>query len=344
VTYPWSSGPPERVVRRIAADRPVWIVSDLHLGDGGRSDSFMGKDRALFALLEQVRSSGGRLVINGDAIDVLQAHDLTVVLKAHGKLLREFADLAATNGVWYLTGNHDSDLHVYRDLLRFEVCSELWIGDDVMVEHGHAFDPWIGANPADSSGMTKVHHWVERTFGTWIRLPLSDFYTRGNRLSFWLFHKYTVWLRARNRLLRKIGAEGPVRRAEFFIDYWVRNEAGDPMLMFRPAIAEARKRGATTVVCGHSHMPANLVHEGIRFVNCGSWTFGWAQYARLEDGQFTVRDWLSGREYHDELYRPLLDGDLDHLTFERWWRNQYLGWFRFRSGELRRTGLHGSGR
>jgi outer membrane biogenesis lipoprotein LolB len=49
-----------------------------------------------------------------------------------------------------------------------------------------------------------------------------------------------------------------------------------------------------------------------------------------------VRDWISGREFGDELYRPALDGVLAHLTFERWWRNQYLGWFRYRSAELRR--------
>ncbi|MES2639173.1 MAG: UDP-2,3-diacylglucosamine diphosphatase [Myxococcota bacterium] len=342
--YPWSAGRHERVVRRIKADRPVWIVSDLHLGNGGRSDSFMGKDRALFALLDQVRAAGATLVINGDAIDFLQAGDFTAVLRAHGKLLRAFADLAATNGVWYVVGNHDHDLHVYRDLLRFDVCDELWIGDDTLVEHGHGFDPWIGANLNESDTATRFHHWIEHTFGTWIRLPLADFYTRGNRVSFWLFHKYTLWLTLRNRMLRRIGIEGPVKKAEFFVDYWVRNEAGDPMLMFRPAVQEARKRGATTVVCGHSHMPANVLHEGIRFVNCGSWTFGWAQYAVLEGGTAKVRDWLSGREYGDELYRPLLDGDLDKLTFERWWRNQYLGWFRYRSGELRRTGLHGTRR
>jgi hypothetical protein len=88
-------------------------------------------------------------------------------------------------------------------------------------------------------------------------------------------------------------------------------------------------------------MPANVVLDGVRYVNCGSWTFGWAQYAVLDNGVATVRDWLSGRVYGDELYRPLLDGDLDRLTFDRWWRNQYLGWFRYRSGELRRTALHG---
>lgn len=330
------------MVRRIPADRPTWIVSDLHLGNGGRSDSFVGKDRALLALLAEVRAAGARLVINGDAIDFLQAGGLPEVIRAHGKLLRAFADLAGENGVWYLVGNHDHDLHVYRDLLRFEVCDELWIGEDVLVEHGHGFDPWIGEDLHGSDVSTRFHHWVEAAFGTWIRLPLADFYTRGNRFAFWLFHKYVAWLRLRNHALRRLGFEEPARRAEFFIDYWVRNEAGDPMLMFRPALAAARRRGATTVVCGHSHMPANVVVDGVRYVNCGSWTFGWAQYARVDADGIVVRDWLSGREYADDLYRPLLDGELDHVTFERWWRNQYLGWFRYRVGELHRARLRGA--
>lgn len=326
-------------MRRIPADRPVWIVSDLHLGDGGRSDSFMGKDRALLALLDEVRKAGGRLVINGDAVDVLQANDLTVVLRAHGPLLRAFADLAATNGVWYICGNHDQDVEVYRDILRMEVCHELWIGDDVLVEHGHSFDPWIGADLAGSGVATRAHHWIERTCRTWIRLPLADFYTWGNRIAFWSFHKYSVWLRLRNRLIGPLGMKRAVKKAEFFLDYWAKNEAGDPMAMFRPALRAARERGARAVVCGHSHMPANVLVDGIRYVNSGSWTFGWSQYIQLESNVFTVRDWLSGREYQEDLYRPLLDGDLDHLTFERWWRNQYLGWLRYRSGEVRRAAL-----
>ena len=343
VSFPWSARAPERVVKRIDADRPTWIVSDLHLGNGSASDSFMGKDRALFALLEQVRAAGARLVINGDAIDFLQAGDFTAVLRAHGKLLGAFAELASTHGVWYVVGNHDHDVHVYRDLLRFTVCDELWIGDDVLVEHGHGFDPWIGADLHGSDGATRVHHWVEARFGTWIRLPLADFYTRGNRVSFWLFHKYVAWLKLRNRALARLGMHRAVKKSEFFVDYWVRNEAGDPMLMFRPAVAEARRRGARTVVCGHSHMPANVLLDDVRYVNCGSWTFGWSQYAVVDAADVRVRDWLTGREYGDELYRPLLDGDLDNLTFDRWWRNQYLGWFRYRSGELRRARLRGAG-
>ena len=71
-------------------------------------------------------------------------------------------------------------------------------------------------------------------------------------------------------------------------------------------------------------------------MNTGSWTFRQAQVTRLEAGVFTVRDRISGIEYGRQLYNTVLAGELDDLHFERWWRNQYLGWLRFRKGELRR--------
>lgn len=321
---------------RIPADRPVWLVSDLHLGDGSRSDAFMGKDRLLLQLLDRVAAEGARLVICGDAFDFLQAHDFTPVIKAHGKLLRRLGELAAGPGVWYLHGNHDHDMHVYSDLLRFEVCARLWIGDDVLVQHGHQFDPWIGEDVKGAGLATRLHHGLEYQLGAWLRLPLTDFYSGWLRGFLWLAHKAWLVVRARNAVLRRLGFEELARKSEDFFDYWAQNDAGNPMRMTLPALRYARSRGAKTVVCGHTHMPGTFELDGVRFVNTGSWTFQWAQAARYADGAFEVRDLISGKVYGDQLYRRLLDGELDAVTFGRWWRNQYLGWFRFRNAELRR--------
>jgi UDP-2,3-diacylglucosamine pyrophosphatase LpxH len=312
------------------------MVSDLHLGDGSRSDAFMGKDRLLLQLLDRVADEGARLVICGDAFDFLQAHDFTPVIKAHGRLLRRLGELAAKSGVWYLHGNHDHDMHVYSDLLRFEVGARLWIGDEVIVQHGHQFDPWIGEDVKAAGLATRLHHGLEHHLGIWFRLPVHDFYSGWGRLLLWIAHKAWVLSRYRNRIYRLLGLEQWASRSDEFFNYWAQNDAGNPMRMTMPAMQYGRTRGARAVVCGHTHMPGNFEHEGIRFVNTGSWTFQWAQAVRYAEGKFECRDLISGRVYENHLYRPLLDGDLDQLTFGRWWRNQYMGWFRWRNAENRR--------
>ena len=337
MAYWWSEEVQEKTVHRMDADRPVYFISDLHLGDGEHSDIFMKKDRQLFALLEQVRREGARLVIGGDAIDFHQSWNFTRIVQAHGKLLRAFSDLADTNGVVCLYGNHDHDIRIYRDILRFDVCTELWIGGDICVQHGHEFDPFIGKHLNASHTATRFHHGIERMTGAFLRMPLSDFYNWGMRLGLWTCYNL-FWrpMKVRNRMARALNFHHMADKSEFFVKHWVRSEAGDPVGMTKPALAWAREKGLRALVCGHSHMPCNMEYHGSRYVNTGSWTFGWAQYTVLDQGEFRVRDWLSGREYRDELYRPLLEGELDELDFDRWWRNQYLGWLRYRSGEARR--------
>ncbi len=320
---------------RLTRDRPVTIVSDLHLGDGSASDAFMGKDALLMEVLDEVARENGLLVINGDAIDLLQAHDMTPVLKAHGPLLRAIADLATRARVIYITGNHDHDLRVYRDFLRWEVVERLWI-DGVAIQHGHQFDPFIGPDVKGQALMTRAHHGVERAFGVWLRIPLHEFYSLPNRLTFWLGYRFWQATALRNHVLRRVGLRKMADRSQQYMDYWVRGEAGDPMSLTAPAFAYGRAMGAEAVVCGHAHMPGNVVRGGVRYVNTGSWTFTQTQVTRLVDGMLTVRDQVTGRVYGDELYGPVLAGELEDLHFERWWRNEYLGWLRFRKGELKR--------
>jgi len=334
VSYAWARATPGGRELTLPADRPVWFVSDLHLGDGGRSDTFMGKDRLLLDLLDMVRKEGGRLVICGDAIDLLQAHDLTPVIKAHGELLREFANMPDDQRVIYIHGNHDDDMKVYIDLMRFDVCERLRVGDELLAMHGHQFDVQMQDLPK-AARATHLHHAIERHFGIWIRVPLADFYHPANRLALWLLYRIWQLGRLRNRFLRALGRYELAERSEAYARHWVRSEMGSGMDLLGPAVSWARTEGVKAVVCGHNHMPGNLLHEGIRFVNTGSWTFGWAQATRWAGGEFQVRDLISGREYRDELYRWLLDGELAHLDFDRWWNNQYLGWLRFRSAELR---------
>ena len=46
----------------------IYIISDLHLGDGTRSDSFRDKRQAFRNFLADVRSEGAHLIIAGNLI------------------------------------------------------------------------------------------------------------------------------------------------------------------------------------------------------------------------------------------------------------------------------------
>ncbi len=337
MSYAWAKSADSGRELRISGDRPLWFVSDLHLGNGRGSDTFMGKDKRLCTLLEQVRREGARLVICGDAIDLLQANNLTPVIRAHGELLRQLSNMPEDQRVIYIHGNHDDDIKVYADLLRFEVCERLRVGDELIALHGHQFD-FSMADLTRAARATHLHHELERRLGIWIRIPLAAFYNFGNRAAIWGAYRWYQWMKVRNKALRALGFDAIAEHSERLATHWIRHDQGSGMDLMPGAIAYARAQGVPAVVCGHSHLPGNLVQDGIRYVNTGSWTFDWSQATRYHRGVFEVTDRATGREYTDQLYRRLLSGDITHLNFDRWWKNQYLGWLRFRAGELKHGG------
>ena len=332
--YSWNLPQSLNITRRLPANRRTYFVSDLHLGDGTPSDTFMGKDRELIQLLDQVRHEGAHLVIVGDAVDFQQAWSMSRVLKAHARLIGELSRLADTNGVTYIWGNHDYDISLFKDLLRFDVCSTLWLGDDILVEHGYQYDRHIGADLAGTHVATLVHHMAERITGEWIRLPLEHYYNPVNRLAFWLFHKYVWSVETLDRFWKALGRPDAMAHRLASIQYWTRNQLGDAAMLFDGVCRYLPTSRLRALVTGHSHIPGRIrFADGTTFVNTGSWTFASSQYAIWDGTAFTVRDWTTGKVYEDELYQSILQGDTDGQGMTEWWSENYIGFFRFRCGE-----------
>lgn len=326
-----------RVVEHLPATQRVWLVSDLHLGDGTPTDAFYGKDAELEALLDQALADDAVVVVNGDAIDFPQAWGFLRVVRAHRSLLTRMSDLGRQGRLYYVIGNHDYDFDLFRDLLHFRVCDELHLGDEVLVRHGYEYDPYITEMLEHGQWHTYIHHLVERALDGWIRLPLSEFYTWPNRVAFWLGHKVAVAARAAQWLGQRFDVDTPLADETLAnLDFWSWGNNGDSMGIFRPAIQHLRGGPWRVIVCGHSHVPG-VVRMGERaYANTGSWTFGSAQYAVWDGTDVTVRDWITGHRYEDELYARMIDGTLWQRSFLAWWRASYLGGLRFREGEARR--------
>ncbi len=339
--FSWANPKSIEIPGALAPDRPLYIISDLHLGDGTRSDAFMGKDRQLLAFLQKVRSEGAHLVINGDALDFHQAWSFTRILRAHSDLLGELSRMADTTGVTYIWGNHDYDIQLFKDILRFRVLSSLDLGTTVRIVHGYEFDPFIGPHLEQSHVATRIHHFIERITGAWIRLPLENFYSPANRFTFWLIFNLMRLGQLRYRALRRLGFARAGAWEEMQARYWTQNQLGDPQCIWNAVRDWVTTSPYTWTVTGHSHMPGLVeITPGRFYVNTGSWTFQSSQYAYWDGTRFAVRDWLSGREFDDRAYRSLVDRRFQHLGVDDWWRENYLGWFRFRGAEERRLRPH----
>ncbi len=332
---------PHRIVEKLDADTPTWIVSDLHMGDGTRSDTFFGKDRHLIALLRRAEEEGARVVVAGDGIDFAQAWNFTRVLKAHRELIGVMSQLGAEGRLYYVIGNHDYDISVFQEVLNFRVCHELHLGDKVLVRHGYEYDPFITDQLDSGQWQTKVHHLFERVFDTWVRVPLFEFYTLPNRVSVWLGHKIALLARLAQKAGARFGLDRPATELLANLDFWAWSNMGDSMGIFRPAFQHVRTGAFPILVCGHSHLPG-VVRDGDRaYANTGSWTFASSQYVIWDGTDVRCLDWITGREYKSELYAPMIDGTLYERDFFAWWRENYMGWLRFREGEERRGWLKG---
>jgi UDP-2,3-diacylglucosamine pyrophosphatase LpxH len=338
--FPWARRPaPSRTVQ-LPQDRPLYVLSDVHLGDGTRSDAFVGKDSELLDLLGKVREEGAHLIIAGDIIDFSQATSFTRVLRAHGDVLRCLSSMAGEGGVTYIWGNHDYDMALYRDLLRWDVCSAVELGEDILLVHGHQLDPYIAHNLRESGVATTVHHQVERFLGTWIRLPIEDFYTWSGRLAAWFAWHWTQVVRVVYGVLATLGFPRKGLEYEAYLRYWIQAQLGNPMDLWPQVVRHLEQGPHRVLVCGHSHLPGKVeVAPGRWFVNTGSWTFRSTQYVHWDGQRFEVRDWSTGAVIDDHHYRPLLRGIPQSISFDQWWRREYRGWLRFHSAERRRKGL-----
>ena len=319
-------------VERLHGDR-VYFVSDLHLGDGTHADIFQHKDEHFLAFLDEVEANAKTLVIVGDALDFEQAWYFSRIVRGHGPVITKLTRLAEKIRVVYVFGNHDPDIVLFRDILKWEVCDKAVVDERILAVHGYEFDPYLGDNHSESVFWARVMYAYERLFKTWIRLPLRDYYTFSNRVVHYLIY----WLTRASRVVSGVARllDKPTLGAGFveWIRFWGRGALGDPMGLTHGVLDELGVNPRfDTIICGHSLPGVVETGDGKRYINLGSWSFGNSQYGVWDGDRFTLCDWISGREFADENYRHLF-GTRKEWTYEDWFQDQYLGYLRFREGE-----------
>ncbi|MFC1764669.1 hypothetical protein ACFL6U_21695 [Planctomycetota bacterium] len=129
------------------SSKPIFVVSDLHIGNGSSLDQFQraGAEPLFLQFLDYVSNQEGRLIIAGDLLE-LWRFPVTEVVDYRFRLLDR---LSQVNPV-YIPGNHDAGIaHTHQSRLHplFQHIQSPFtavIGDRrFRFMHGHEQDPFI---------------------------------------------------------------------------------------------------------------------------------------------------------------------------------------------------------
>ena len=276
--------------------RDIFVISDLHIGDGGPRDNFghAGSDRPrqITAFLDYVERENSELIILGDLFDFWQANFSRVLTSGFGtELIGKLGQLKVT----YVIGNHDIDLVGFIDqkLLSpalFQTLSGPFSrrigGKTFHFMHGHEIDPYNRDEvPGKGRLLTIFAGMAESLVGSPNLADGRSVETVLEQRSEGVLNQLKAWGR---RVLAKIlllfgvqsnelsPAQNPDRAAEMLLNYKAHKEENE----------------YDVLVVGHTHQPGHM--DGWYF-NTGSWATTDNNFVRITPaGGVQVFDWNNG--------------------------------------------------
>lgn len=274
----------------------IFVISDLHIGDGGPRDNFgcKGSDRPsqLMAFLNYVQKEAGELVIVGDLFDFWQANFSRVLTSDFGsQLIKKLGEMQVT----YIIGNHDIDLvgFVGQKLLSpplFQTLSAPLVreigGRTFCFMHGHEVDPYNRDEVPGKGRLLTIFAGMAESFVGSPKLPDSRSVESAlEQTGEGALARLKAWGR---KLLAKIlllfgsqsndtsPAQNPDRATEMLLNYKAHKE----------------KNKYDVLVVGHTHQPGRM--DGWYF-NSGSWATTDNNFLRIKSsGGVQVFDWVDG--------------------------------------------------
>jgi len=278
--------------------KDIFVISDLHIGDGGPRDNFGHADsdrpRQIMAFLDYVEREKGELIIAGDMLEFWQASFSKVIIH-NLPLLDRLANLDAT----YVLGNHDADLlhFVGRDLMTHPLLKSITGpitrtigGKSFRFMHGHEVDPFnVGDTPSWGRMMAIFAGICEDKVGSPMlgNDPLESLLTR---IGEWLLKKAANAYAAAKGTVTKstkeehTPAQNPDRAAAMLGMY----------------AADRQASGYDVLIVGHTHQPGRIEDW---YFNTGSWATTNNNFVRItRDGEAQVFDWVDGQpKTHDTV-------------------------------------------
>jgi UDP-2,3-diacylglucosamine pyrophosphatase LpxH len=273
----------------MSENKPVFVISDLHMGDRGARDNFAvgNKETELNLLLEFVEKENGELVIVGDLFEFWQASLGKVLVNRMG-LIDRLADMEAT----FVVGNHDIDLEalIGIDLVGhrfFKKMTRRFVreiaGKRFVFMHGHEVDPY---NKGDSPGWSRIAAIFAGICEDFNRSPVLD---TGEFFESWLFKIVKrLWNWVRMRFV-------------FVSDKRQLTPAQNPKLvkkMLHRYKEDKIKEGYDIGIVGHTHKAGRFEDW---YFNSGCWAEATNSFLRIsDDGNVEVFDWENGKAIPNE--------------------------------------------
>ena len=254
------------------------FISDLHLGDGSKTDDFH-RDKELIRFLEYVHDTNADLCLLGDVFELWQA-DLDNILWHNHKIIKVLHECK----VLHIYGNHD-----WLPYSRLE--EEGLYGPIIWAEHGHQYDQFNRYNNPLFA--------LKWPIGKYITLAIAE-------LERWFHKDVDVWAEKMKDKFGKFLWEAAnlnnKGKPDYYTNGMLRFETGD-ILEQRAQHILKYNDNVQIVIFGHSHQ-ADLIRfkDGI-YANCGSWTDQHTPtYVSVEDRVVELRNGIT----HDLLAREIL--------------------------------------
>lgn len=139
-------------------DVSIYIVSDLHMGDGSATDNFILVRPRFEKFLEMVKADEcAILILDGDILEMWQA-ELGDILETNWELISQLLKIQT----YYVIGNHDIGMDGFvtlpintNGMANIRFVNEIRIlrnGKNIRIIHGHQFDPYNVSDKATFVG------------------------------------------------------------------------------------------------------------------------------------------------------------------------------------------------
>ena len=271
----------------IAKNDSLFVISDLHLGDGSAGDRFVkcGKESQLWRFLDHVARENGRLLVLGDLFE-LWRYTVDQVVERWHSLLDRFLHMDAL----YIPGNHDAAVaalapHAHHPFFgNLQVPFTAAIGDQrFRFMHGHEVDPFM------SHG---IQQWGQKLRSCSVLFDIKD-------------HLLALTDYALSDFLYDLG-EQLLRALHWTTGNWQHGihadlqtpghseHKGQPgsirvQKMLSRFLYHRQDEAYDVAVAGHTHKPGRF---GQWYFNSGSWARPTNNFLKIRpDGHVEVFDW-----------------------------------------------------